>query len=194
MQTLLDSRNATRYSLPKRERSTYHESWVALENDKFIMQNMFLFFDFAGMHGDGFLLLSDPRCLLRQMKLSKCKQVEDEIVMIMSDFQNETNREITGVKLSFLIILRDILVETERYVMRSKFPGMMFTQLFCRIWNYKKTSLIGNVLRDVERFVLSELLPSEWLKSGGLLPAPELASRKVLTCLCNVGWLRENSE
>lgn len=142
------------------------------------------------MHDEGFLLLSDPRWLSRQMKLTKWKQVDDDIVVIMRHFQDVEDRESMGNVITFLKMVRATLVESERYMIGSELPGMIYTQLYGRLWNYKQYKLVGRFLDDVERFAS----PDRWLKSEGAFPAPAPAAGKVLANIGKVVWLRDNAE
>lgn len=176
-------------SMRSREEIIFHETWIALEDDEFAIKNLFRLLSLAGMHDKGFLLLSDPRWLCKQMMFSNWKQVDDEFLVILQHMQENNELECTIDDITFLEMLRAALIEGERYIAGSPSPGMILTQLYGRLYRFKDYPRVAKFLQDVERFAPR----TKWLKSDGMFPGPTPVCGKVLTGIRNVVWLREHS-
>lgn len=173
-----------------RGQSVITESWIDIADDSFIFENLFRLFDISGMHKDGFMLLCHPHWICRQMKVSKWKQLDDDITILMRHFRNVANRDEVDDAFTFLKMLRAALVESEPYIIQSKYSGMIFTQIYGRLSNYKGYKFVDKFLQHMERIAP----PGTWMKSEGVFPAPSPSYRKVLTDIHNVVWLPDNSD
>lgn len=170
-----------RCSEPKTDESVllrnkeFHESWVTIEDDGFARRNVFRLLHKANMHDRGFALLRDPRWIVKQTLICKWKQVDDDILLVLKQLQRSTQGESKTAEETFLKMLRAALAESERHIFNSHFPGMIWTQLYGRLFHYKDYFLVRLFLSDIERYA-----QTPWYKSEGAFPAPTPSSGKVL--------------
>lgn len=166
---------SNRDELLLQQNKEFHESWVTLEDDGFARRNVFRLLYNAKMHDKGLALLRDPRWIVKQTLTCKWKQVDDDILQVLKHIQRITRGESETEEETFLKMLRGALAVSERHIFNSQFPGMIWTQLYGRMFHYKDYFLVRLFLSDIERYA-----QTPWFKSQGAFPAPTPSSGKVL--------------
>lgn len=90
---------------------------------------------------------------------------------ILDRYEDET-KEKEG---TLLKMLRACVIECGEYVgVNSSIVGVVWTQLYGRMWYYKRYPLVSEFLEDVKRYAT---LP--WYKSGGVLPRPRPSVHRI---------------
>lgn len=108
------------------------EIFVSLDDDEFLFRNLFQLLDNAGLQEEGFSLLCDPRWLSKQMDVCKWKQIDDDIVVILQSFEQESSRNTKVRKITFLKMLRAALSESERHIIHA--PTCISGMLYPTTW------------------------------------------------------------
>lgn len=151
----------------------FHDSWIAMDDDGFARHNLIRLMHTAKMMKQCIALLSDPRWIARQMDAFCWKKVDTDFAEALSylekdraQVQQMSENDNTEVQ-TFLCMVRGALVESERHVKNTEEPGMLTTQIYGRLFNYRGYPLVKQFLERLEQ---SE--SASWMKSSGAFPAP----------------------
>lgn len=155
--------------------NNFHDAFLAINDDGFVLSNIFRMLRIANLFDQGIALLSDPRWLAKQMHECGWKQVDKDFVEMLTHFgeheQHDSNYEIK----TFLRMLRAALSESERHILKSPSRGMLPTQLYGRLYHYRHYTHVAAFLKKIE-----EHAHGQWLKSYCAFLAPEPSSSKVI--------------
>lgn len=172
-------RDESLLQLKVKQNKEFHESWVTIKDDGFARRNVFRLLHNAKMHDRAIALLRDPRWVVNQMLACRWKQVDDDILLTLKELHRNGRGETEREEETFLKMLRGALAVSERHIFNSHCSGMIWTQLYGRLFHYKDYFLVRVFLSDIERYA-----QTPWFKSEGAFPAPTPFSGKVLDMKC----------
>lgn len=165
----------------------FHESWIAMEDDGYVLRNLFRLLHIGSMNAEGISLLQDPRWIAKQMDVCGWKQLDTEFAELLAHFE-EVERSAGPVHCkedmhhnfdddveTFLRMVRVALSESERHIMNSRQLGMLPTQLYGRLYHYRGYKHMGEFLKRIEATA-----NGLWMKSQCAFPAPVASAGKVL--------------
>lgn len=155
--------------------NNFHDAFLAMTDDGFILGNIFRLLRIANLFELGIALLSDPRWLAKQMQECGWKQVDNDFVDMLTQFAEKEQSNSTDEIKTFLQMVRAALSQSERHILNSPSPGMISTQLYGRLYHYRNYIHVDVFLKNVEKHARGQ-----WLKSYGAFLAPEPSSSKVL--------------
>lgn len=157
------------------ESRRFRDALVAIDDDGFVLRNVFRLLHRANLVEHGIALLTDPRWLDKQFKACRRKQVDQDIAEMieMLDEGNEEKGKL-GVR-TFLKMVQAAPSESELYILKATGDGMFATQMYGRSYHYK--SYIG-LLQFLTR--IEKVQKVSWVKCNGVFPAPQPSFSRIL--------------
>lgn len=121
---------------------SFCESYIAKSDDGFTHLNVFRLLGIANMHAEGVAVLRDSRWIGKQVNFCGWKQVENDMLIILQIFVGYMQC-FSRTEKTYLRMLRATVIESGQHIASSLISGVMWTQLYRRLWHYKLYDLVG---------------------------------------------------
>lgn len=160
-ETLSNFTDINSYVNPEGIDSGSFRKWWLIDDDGYILQNVFWLLFLAGMAGEATWLILRPDWIIAQWQINGEGQFGNDVDTITNGL-SETNISIGERKLfvGFLVVLRKALRLSSKAVHKSSWEGIRWFQLYGRLMYISKESqIMSNFLQQIENES-----PKPWLK------------------------------
>lgn len=152
----------------------FRQWWLRVSDDKFIFANIIRYLEASARFEDVIWLINRPKWLVNQLKTNKLHRVRqdlDSASRCMTTWIEDERSEMT----CWINTVYHALNESYTYVKKSKWDGMIWTQLYGRLLYFeKKAPYVSSFLSEIV-----QQSPRPWLKPsyGALNPPSSLKER-----------------
>lgn len=152
----------------------FRQWWLRVSDDKFIFANIIRYLEASARFEDVIWLINRPKWLVNQVKTNKLHRVRqdlDSASRCMTTWIEDERYEMT----CWINTVYHALNESYTYVKKSKWDGMIWTQLYGRLLYFeKKAPYVSSFLSEIV-----QESPRPWLKPsyGALNPPSSLKER-----------------